>query len=64
MTGIKMYECGLCHNEPFAGTRKGLRKHLREIHMIKHNLANSKEFKAGKNGRKWRQRWWKTRDFI
>ena len=53
---IKKYICGKCG---FSGTRKNLRKHLREEHMIKNEITNFKNMK----GQKVNQPWWKTEEF-
>lgn len=51
---IKIFTCGKCNKD--IGTRKDLRKHLREEHLIKHSIANFE-----KDGRLINQRWWKWR---
>ncbi len=54
---IKIFVCGRCNED--IGTRKSLRKHLREEHLIKVRMANGE----GPNGRLVQQRWWKWREF-
>ena len=49
-TKIKHFKCGLCKEAKREWmSRRDLREHLREEHLIKHDLTNS-----GKE----KQRWW------
>lgn len=60
---IKKYKCGLCEsgrNDKYVGTRKSLRKHLREEHRILRNLANASAVTTRKL---MRQSWWITEEF-
>ena len=51
---IKKFKCGICKTEKkFVGTRHGLRKHLREEHMIKRELTNMQTAKGV-----FKQNWW------
>ena len=54
---IKIFVCGRCKKD--IGTRKDLRKHLREEHLIKKEKTN-----FDRNGKKATQPWWKWREFI
>ncbi len=57
---MKKCKCGLCREssgERFVGTRKGLRKHLREEHHITKEIKNKEE-----KNRKVMQRWWKEEE--
>ena len=54
---IKIFECGLC--KKYKGVREALRKHLREKHAKKREIANFTDMK----GRKVNQSWWKWREF-
>lgn len=59
MAEIKKFKCGLCKNkknEEYIGTRHGLRKHLREEHRIRSEIAN-----WGEKGLI--QKWWITEEF-
>ena len=58
---MKKYTCGLCkrNNKSFTSSRKGLRKHLREEHLIKSNLTNFGDSKKEKN----KQKWWIDEEF-
>lgn len=66
---IKIYECGLCKREKFSGTRKDLRKHLREIHRIVHQITNRSDITDGgrviksPNCNKTKQGWWIDKEF-
>jgi hypothetical protein len=56
---IKTFSCGLCNK--FTGTRKGLRKHLREEHLIYRKLTNvAYELKKGYI----KQNWWNDKFFA
>ena len=56
---IKKFKCGLCkQHEQYYMTRIGLRKHLREKHLIKTGLAN-----GNLGDRKAKRRWWIVEDF-
>jgi hypothetical protein len=52
---INVYKCGLCKGKSESFNRRDLRKHLREEHRIKHNLANNKEGI--------RRSWWIVEEF-
>lgn len=59
---IKKFICGLCKKERrYVGTRKGLRKHLKEEHRIMTELANGSS--AVKKGQSTKQKWWMTKDW-
>lgn len=56
---IKVLKCRLCKEskgEEYIGTRKGLRKHLREKHKIMSQITNS-----GYNKGYTKQSWWKEK---
>jgi hypothetical protein len=56
---IKIFKCGLCKEKDRIGmTRKGLRKHLREEHLIKRRITNKEGWVKGEGYTK--QRWWLT----
>jgi hypothetical protein len=54
---IKIFTCGLCKSK--VGTRKALRKHLREKHFKKRKLTNFEDSK----GKKQNQHWWRFEEF-
>jgi len=54
---IKIFSCGRCNKD--IGTRKSLRKHLRDEHLIKKEKTNFE-----RNGKLVNQSWWKWREFI
>ena len=54
---IKIFICGRCNED--IGTRKDLRKHLKEEHVIKREIANFSD----KNNNLLNQTWWKFREF-
>ncbi len=51
----KIFSCGRCNID--IGTRKDLRKHLREEHLIKTEKANFE-----RKGMLVNQQWWKWRE--
>lgn len=60
---VKKFFCGLCKKEKLKmTTRKGLRNHLKQEHMIVNQLANTKEPKGTGQRHtireKQRQDWW------
>ncbi len=59
----KTYICGICEDrgKSFKSTRKELRKHLREEHLIKSELANKGKIKGVANQSK--QKWWRTEEW-
>jgi len=61
---VKIYICGLCKKRGirFVTDRKGLQKHLREEHFIKHELTN-KKLMSGKNETE-KQKWWLTEEWT
>ncbi len=57
---IKIYKCGQCKkHKQYSGTRRGLRQHLKEEHLIKSELANVKTLV---NDRFAKQSWWITEE--
>lgn len=58
---IKKFICGFCRNKKgkeYVGTRKGLRKHLREEHRIMNEITNMETEKGI-----FKQNWWKTEEW-
>ena len=55
---IKIFMCGKCKTLGYT-TRKGLRKHLRDKHLIKKEKTNYYDKKLGFIN----QPWWKWREF-
>lgn len=51
---IRRFYCGKCKEKNFM-TRKGLREHLRKVHLIKRDLVSFKDV----SNRKKTQPWWK-----
>ena len=67
MTNIKIFSCGLCKkHEMYKGTRKGLRKHLKEEHRIMTEITNTKDMreKGMKKIITTKQRWWINELFV
>lgn len=52
---ICKFKCGLCRN--YAGTRKGLRLHLKDEHFIKREITNIRQKNI-------KQEWWLVEPFA
>lgn len=63
MGGIKIFKCGFCkrikNGKGFIGTRKGLRKHLREEHGFTKEITNT----ISGDGKPSKRSWWVDEEF-